>query len=120
MDDNELEVQRMHDERKLKERRIELRSRRMAILETIREGSEWGKTEVQRIEDDLQGPLKVRGSRRFSAFGNLILDADKQDAGLDVEIAVCDGATVADFIADLLEIADRKDRINWTPKPQAI
>jgi hypothetical protein len=118
MDANELEMHKIHDERKLQERRIELRARRMAILETIREGSEWGKTEVHRIEDDLKGPIFIRGSRRFSAFGNMILDSDKQEAGLDPEIATCDGTTVANFVADLLESTDRKDRINWTPKPR--
>jgi len=54
MDANELEAQRLHDERKNNERIIELRARRAAILQTIREGSEWGHHEVEAIEAELE------------------------------------------------------------------
>lgn len=78
MDDNELEAQRLHDER------MSLRGSVAGI---------------------------VSGPRRFSAFGNLVIDADMQDAGLDPEIATCADAGVASLISDVLEIHDRGYRI---------
>ena len=79
--------------------------------------------EAQRLHDNRMSrifpkSLGVRGPRRFSAFGNLILDADRQDAGFDPEIATLIDAESASFVADVLEIYGRGYGIKWLPKPQ--
>ena len=74
--------------------------------------------EAQRLHDNRMSrifpkSLGVRGPRRFSAFGNLILDA-----GFDPEIATLIDAESASFVADVLEIYGRGYGIKWLPKPQ--
>lgn len=49
---------------------------------------------------------RLKGMTRYSALGNLVLDGDKQDAGLDPEIAQAQDAATAQKITVALEQFD--------------